>query len=210
MVLNKNYKMMIDFKEFICDTDGFVMCNIFDMLSKGVNLPFKKLIPLLLDINPADLPLIKTNVNPLVEYIDEESIDSADNIYDNILYFDYNVERFLRFTTFAKALIPLVSHKDLEVIYIYVGNGDFDVTGILRLIDNFYNSPKIRMVAGNKKDFIDKYPCDLYAFQDANDVKLLNPTTDTDVIVSNHKFNKEIVKDIKHDKLNIYMGTVYL
>ena len=43
--LTNNYKMMIDFKECLCDTDAFVMTNIFDMLKKGVNLPFKKLLP---------------------------------------------------------------------------------------------------------------------------------------------------------------------
>lgn len=145
----------------------------------------------------------KTNVNFLMNYIDWETIakeESADPIefcdtwYSMMLYQEFDStdknSPKLEFTNLADSLRVLLKDNNVEVMCIYM---DYKSDYIEKQISDFFMSSKIRIIIGNKEDFLKNHTFDTYFFEDIDDIEFIKRWHEnrSELIVPTFPFNIE-------------------
>ena len=144
--------------------------------------------------NLNSLVQLKTNVNPLLQYMANPNIQLADAYYNGILYDDsYTSDSYftsLYKTSIGTAFKTLVKDTNLDKVYVYTPI--ITESLFLYIMELFPEKPKWNFVTGNKQDFLQEYECNNYFLEDVNSIKYLTTKrhiVEGSIYIPEYKYN---------------------
>lgn len=195
--LHESTTLFVDFENVLCNTDEFVCGKLYDLVNEYddivTNNPLYAVFEVMRITGKDALPefsKLKNTINIFRDLIDPSKIEDVEGIdketqmdmiaedtYDGILYYDYkNFDEFT-FSNIAESFISLIKDENLSTMYIYT---KYITSAIHKSIYNLYqSSEKVKIVSGDKGEFLKTTKCDMYIFNDAKDIELLPPIIGT-------------------------------
>lgn len=145
----------------------------------------------------------KTNVNFLLNYIDWKLISEekeadpvgfCDMCYNSLLYQEFDSSDpkspTLEFTELASSLKVIAKDPSVDTMCIYT---EYDSSFIREKILDFFLSPKVKIITGNKEQFLKTHTFDSYFFEDVDDTQYIKRWHNqrSEVIIPAFPFNVE-------------------
>lgn len=206
-ILTAKSIIFIEFENILCDTDTFVIQKIYDTFKNNRE---NCILNALLDKierngieNIKYISQVKKNMNPLIEYINDDIEDKdgiAYEIYNNILYAEYgSTETFdsMPKTIIGSSLDVLIMDENLEKTYIFCKN---PTPEICEFIYEMYDESRTDIIAGDESDFLRKVPCTSYFISDSSniqDIMECGHTEDTPVEIYVPEYTFNITEDTR-------------
>ena len=205
-VLFRKTNFFINFKSIFCYTDLYVLERLIEWVADKEVDPalFTTLFDEYEELGPDGMKLKlqeKTEVNFLLNYIDWEAVvklEEADpfgfceKIYNSLLYQEFPLSGEdlpeIQFTPLADTTRAVAKDSNIETVYIYF---DYPCDYLEAKIQEFMQSNKVKIVYGNKQNFLATHTCDCYFLEDIDDICYISRRHQqrSEVIVPMFSFN---------------------